>query len=76
LFTEPCPIKLVGTAPSKNIRANKIEVETAKTGRVTAVVARMSIFCDAIHGALIPEMRRFLTNRQKMLISWRKIPVD
>ncbi len=45
MSTEPHPIKVVNTAPSENIRANKIAIETAKTGKVTAVVVVMSIFC-------------------------------
>ncbi len=46
MSTEPRPIKVVNTAPSNsnNIRANEIMIETAKTGKVTAVVAR-GAFC-------------------------------
>jgi hypothetical protein len=39
LSTEARPIKVVNTAPSSNMRADEIEIETAKTGNVTAVVA-------------------------------------
>jgi hypothetical protein len=37
-------------------------METAKTGKVTAVVTVMSIYCkkDAIHGVLIPGTRSLL----------------
>jgi hypothetical protein len=45
MSTESCLIKAANTAPRNNMRANKIAVETAKTGNVTAVVAVMSIFC-------------------------------
>ncbi len=45
LSTEPRPIKVVDTALSENIRANKIAIKTAKTGKVTAVVAVLSIYC-------------------------------
>jgi hypothetical protein len=45
LSTEPCPIKVINTAPSNNMRAGEIANETAKTGKVVAVVAVMSIFC-------------------------------
>jgi hypothetical protein len=45
LSTEACPIKVVDTAPSNNMRANEIGIESAKTSKVTAVVAVMSIFC-------------------------------
>jgi hypothetical protein len=38
-------MKVVYTAPSNNMRADKVATETAKTGKVTAVVAVMSIFC-------------------------------
>jgi hypothetical protein len=44
LSTEPCPIKVANTGPSETARADKIAIETAKTGKVTAVVAAMSIF--------------------------------
>ncbi len=41
---KPRPIKVVETALSVATKANKIAQETAKTGKVTAVVAVMSIF--------------------------------
>ncbi len=44
LSTEACPIKVVDTAPRNNIRADEIAIETAKTGKVTEVVAVISIF--------------------------------
>jgi hypothetical protein len=44
MSTEAQPIKVVKTAPSKNMRADEIAIETAKTGKVTTVVAVMSIF--------------------------------
>ncbi len=51
LSTETCPIKVAGTAPSDSRRADKIAIETAKTGKVTVVVAVMSTFskkrCDS-----------------------------
>jgi hypothetical protein len=52
--------------------------ETAKTRKVTAVVAVMSIFKkkDVNCGALISERRDLLAKRQKKPIFQRKIPVD
>jgi hypothetical protein len=44
LSTEPRPIKVFDTAPSENIRANEIAIKTAKIGKVTAVVAVISIY--------------------------------
>jgi hypothetical protein len=44
LSTDSRPIKVANTAPSNNTRANEITIETEKTGKVTAVVAVMSIF--------------------------------
>jgi hypothetical protein len=41
---KPCPIKVVKTAPSIASKADEIVKETAETGKVTAVVAVMSIF--------------------------------
>jgi hypothetical protein len=42
--TEPRPIKVTNTAPSETTRADEIVIQTAKTGKVTAVVTVMSIF--------------------------------
>jgi hypothetical protein len=44
LSTEPRPIKFAATTPSDATRANEIAIKTTKTGKVTAVVAVMSIF--------------------------------
>jgi hypothetical protein len=44
LSHEPCPIKVVDTALSETMKADEIASETAKTGKVTAVVAVVSIF--------------------------------
>jgi hypothetical protein len=41
---KPRPIKVVDTALSETMKADQIAIETAKTGKVTAVVAVMSIF--------------------------------
>jgi hypothetical protein len=46
LSTEPCPIKVANTAPSKTTKADEIAIKTAKTGKVTAVVTVMSIFSE------------------------------
>ncbi len=43
---EPRLIKVANTAPSETTRADEIVIETAKTGKVTAVVAVMSIFSE------------------------------
>ncbi len=44
LSHKPHTIKVVNTAPSETTKAYEIARETAKTGKVTAVVAVMSIF--------------------------------
>ncbi len=44
MSTEPRLIKVATIAPSDNTRADKIAIETAKTSKVTVVVAVMSIF--------------------------------
>ncbi len=44
MSTEPHPIKVDNTAPSETTRADEIAIETAKTGKVTAVVTLMRIF--------------------------------
>ncbi len=41
---KPRPIKVANTARSETKKADQIAIETAKTGKVTAVVAVMSIF--------------------------------
>ncbi len=52
--------------------------ETAKTEKVTAVVAVMSIIKkkDANCGALISEIRGLLAKKRKEPIFWKKIPAD
>jgi hypothetical protein len=44
LSHKPHPIKLINTALSETMKADEIANGTAKTGKVTAVVAVMSIF--------------------------------
>jgi hypothetical protein len=44
LTHKPHLINVVKTALSETTKANEIAIETAKTGKVTAVVAVMSIF--------------------------------
>jgi hypothetical protein len=60
------------------MKADEIVIETAKTGKVTAVVTVMSISSkkDASCGALILEMRCLLSKKQKEQIFRRKIPAD
>ncbi len=41
---EPRPNKVANTALSETTKADQIAIQTAKTGKVTAVVAVMSIF--------------------------------
>jgi hypothetical protein len=53
-------------------------IKTAKTDKVTVVVAVISIFRkkDAIHGVLIPGMRSLLAKRWIVPISRWKIPAE
>ncbi len=44
MSTEPCLIKVASAAPSETTRADEIAIETAKTGKVAAMVMVMSIF--------------------------------
>ncbi len=44
MSTDLCSIKVANTAPSETMRADEIVIETAKIGRVTAVVVAMNIF--------------------------------
>ncbi len=78
LSHKPRPIKVVNTALSVATKADKIAKETAETGKVSAVVAVMSIFKrkNANCGALVSEMRGLLAKRQKEPIFCRKIPAD
>ncbi len=71
---KPCPIKVADTAVSETTKADQIMIKTAKTRKVTAVVAVMSIFSkkNANCGALISKMRGLLTKRWKEPIFWRK----
>jgi hypothetical protein len=76
--TEPRPIKVANTAPSETTRADEIAIKTAKTGKVTAVVAVMSISSkkNASCRVLIAEMRSLLAKGRKEPIFRRKIPAD
>jgi hypothetical protein len=60
------------------MKADEIPSKTAKSGKVTAVVAVMSIFRkkDANCGELISEMGGLLAKRRKEPIFQRKIPAD
>ncbi len=62
---KPRPIKVVDTALSETTKVDEIASKTAKTGKVTAVVAVMSIFKkkDANCGALVLEMRGLLAKK-------------
>jgi hypothetical protein len=44
LSHKPHLIKVINTAPSETTKADEIASETAKTGKVTAVLAAMSIY--------------------------------
>ena len=75
---KPRPIKVIETALSIAIKADEIAKETAKTGKVTAVVVAMSIFKkkSANRGALFSEVRGLLTKEQKEPILCRKFPAN
>ncbi len=72
---KPRPIKVVDIALSETMKADEITSETAKTGKVTVVVAVMSIFkkkrCKLRSANLGNE-----TKRRKEPTFWRKIPTD
>ncbi len=65
MYTEPRPIKVTATASSETMRTDEITIETAKTGKVTTVVAVMSIFSkkNMICRALNLGMRSLLAKR-------------
>ncbi len=75
---KPRPIKVVETALSIAMKADEIEKETAKTGKVIAVVAVMSIFKkkSANCRALFSERRGLLAKERKEPIFHRKFPAD
>ncbi len=68
MSTKPHPIKVIATAPSETMSADEIAIETAKTSKVTAVVAVMRIFtkkrCNLRR--LNPEMRSLKPSFQKV----------
>jgi hypothetical protein len=78
LSHKPRPIKVADTALSETTKADEIAIKTAKTGKVTVVVAVMSILVekDANCGALILEKRSLLAKRRKEPIFRKKIPTD
>ncbi len=78
LSHKPHPTKVIDTALSVATKADEIAKETTETGKVTTVVAIMSIFKkkNANCGALVSEMRGLLAKRRKEPIFCRKIPAD
>jgi hypothetical protein len=64
--TEPHPIKSANTAPSDDNRDDEIAIETAKTGKVAAVVAGMSIFCKKKCKSRIANCRNEELSHQKV----------
>ncbi len=75
---KPRPIKVVKTALSVAMKADEIAKETTRTGKVTAVVAVMSILKkkSANCGALFLERRGLLAKERKEPIFRRKFPAD
>jgi hypothetical protein len=71
---KPHPIKVANTALSDSTKADEIAIKTAKTGKVSVVVAVMSKRCK--FRALILEMKSLLAKRQKEQIIRRKIPTN
>ncbi len=45
--TQPCPIKVMDQIPISNNKADEKALETAKMGKVTAVVAVMHLYGDS-----------------------------
>ncbi len=78
MSTEAHLIKVVDTAPTNNMRADEIAIETAKTGTVTAVIIVMSIILrrSVSQRVLILETRSLLAKIWKVPISQRKFPRD
>jgi hypothetical protein len=72
----PRPIKVTNTALSETMKADQITIETAKTGKVTVIVAVISNFSRkrANCGVPILEMRSLLAKRRKEPIFRRKYP--
>ncbi len=72
LSTEACPIKVVNTAPSNNMRADKIANKTA--GDCGGYGDEHFCKKSTTPGALIQETGSLLAKRQKVLIFWEKTP--
>jgi hypothetical protein len=75
--TESRPIKVADTAPIETTRADEVTIETAKTGKVTAVVTAMSIFSKKkckLRSAYRGNEKPSCQKRQKVPIFRRKIP--
>jgi hypothetical protein len=59
LSTEPRPIKVVDTAPSNNMRADKIVIKTAKTGKVNKKIKYLINYPN-LHVVQLKQTRVFL----------------
>jgi hypothetical protein len=78
LSYKPCPIKVTDTALSETTKADQIAIKTAKTGKVTAVVAVMSIFSRKrckLRSANLGYKKPSCQKAAKANF-WRKIPTD
>ncbi len=75
---KPRLIKVINTALSETTKADEIASETAKTKKVTVVVAVMSIFKKKIFKLRSANLgnESLLAKRWKELIFRRKIPAD
>jgi hypothetical protein len=78
LSTELHPIKVADTTPSETTRADEIASKTAQTGKVTAVVAVMSIFSEKRFKSWSANCGNEKPSCQKVesVNFWRKIPAD
>jgi hypothetical protein len=78
LSHKPRLIKVVNKPVVKLQRLMKLQTKPQKTGKVTAVVADMSIFKkkDVNCRVLVLEIRGLLAKRQKEPIFCRKIPAN
>jgi hypothetical protein len=76
LSHKPRLIKVDNTALSETKKADQITIETAKTGKVTAVVAVMCIFSRKQSELRSANLGNKKPSCQKAERFWREIPAD
>ncbi len=73
--TKPHLIKVMDQIPTSNDRADKMAVEIAKTGKVTAVVAVMHLYSDS-KSKLVNKITKISAKKTKLGSKSKELGLD